>query len=359
MLDRASATERKASFGEAGWEPLPLPEVSVQHMHALSAFYRRRHFPRFQLGGHSLSFAPHWQRELPEIAAPWTLAVRIDEKPAEIVMPEVLLRFLMREVAGGISFESLAPDHLALILEFSVADSLELLETALGCAVSLVSARKAGASRRAPGDLALVVCVVPQGMDRAWCVIHAGDAHVHRLARGLDRIATAPAPGDLIDLPIPAHLRWASVDLTLAELKSLRAGDVVLVDGYWQEQESALAVIGGHLMAPVKILPAGYQFMDAPKRILGSGHEWCGDHLPMIAAPLRDGQPKDVPVRLFIDLMRLELSSKALRELGRGTQIGTDTPRNASLDLVVGGTTIGSGELTALGIGLGVRITRI
>jgi type III secretion protein Q len=364
MLDRASATEGKAAFdgtadGEAQWQPLALPEVPAHHVHTLTAFYRRRALPRMQLGGHAFSFTPQWRKELPAIAEPWTLSLRIDEKPAEIVLPEALIRFLLREVDAAVSFDSLSPDHRALILEFALADMLELMETVLGCALSLVSARRAPEIRHLQPEPALLVSFELQGLDPSWVLLRVGEAHVHRLARGLDRIAGEPAAADLIDLAIPTRLRWASVDMTLADLKSLRPGDIILVDSYCQESETALAVIGGHLMAPVKILPKGYQLLEPAKRIAGSGFEWCGEHLPAHAGPFRDAAAKDVPIRLFVDMAQFSLSLSELRGLSRGAQIGADAPRKPHLDLMVGNTPVGWGELTALGIGLGLRILRI
>jgi type III secretion system YscQ/HrcQ family protein len=341
------------------WQPLKLPEVPPAHVHALTAFYRRRHFPKMQIGGHALSFAPQWQRELPEVAEPWTLSLKVDEKPAEILIPGTLLRFLIREVEAAVSFDSLSPDHRALILEFVLADRLDVMETVLGCAISLVSVRKAAETRKSQSDLALPIGFELQSVDRSWCILRIGEAQLHRVARGLDRIASPPSLGDLIDLDVPAHLRWGSVDLTLAELMSLRPGDIVLVESYCQEPETALAVIGDHLMAPVKVLTKGYQLMEAPKRILGSGFEWSGDYLSIQSGPLRDGRAKDLPVRVFFELAQLSISSTELKELARGAQIGGGTERRAHLDLVVRGTRIGSGELTTLGIGLGVRIARI
>lgn len=79
----------------------------------------------------------------------------------------------------------------------------------------------------------------------------------------------------------------------------------------------------------------------------------------MVTGPLRDDQPKDLPVRVFIDLTRFDLPWSALRELGQRGLVGSEAPRKTVVDFVVRDTTIGTGKLTALGIGLGVRITRI
>ena len=363
MLDRAAARDDGApSHGMgsgAGLMPLSLAEVPAHYVPALSAFYRHRQLPKVQLAGRIVGFAPRWRRELPEIPDAWTLAIKIDDRPAELVVPEALLSLLLEEFEGLVSFDALSPEHSALILEYALAEALDALETALGCSVALSAVREPSDRPNAQAGLALLFTVETQGMDPSWCVLRVGEAHMLRVAQGLDRLSGAPAADSLIDLPVPTRIRWAAVDLTLGELQSLCPGDILLVDAYCMEPETALAVMGDHLIAPVKILPKGYQLLDAPAHIAGSGYEWCANRLPMQTGPFRDGTPKDLPLRLFVEMNRFDLSLTGLYDLGRGTHIGTEEPRKTHLDVVVEGMTVGWGELTVLGIGLGIRLIRI
>jgi type III secretion protein Q len=363
MLDAAAAKDDAAHLnafeGEADWQPVRLAEVPAQYLRALSAFYRRRRLPKVQMVGRVVSFAPIWRRDRPEIADPWTLALRIDDQPTELIVPEVFLDLLLDEVEGLVSFDALWPEQRALILEYALSEAFEALETALGCPVSLSAVREGAEERTIQSVPPLLLTVETQGMEQSWCVLLTSEAHTLLLARGLDRIAGASAPGSLVDLPVPIRIRWAAVDLALAELKSLRPGDIVLVDAYCMEPETALAVMGDALVAPVKMLPKGYQLLDSPKPVAGSGFEWGANRPPAATGFMRDSTAKDLPVRLFLEMNGFELSWTGLHDLKRGAQIGTDVPRKSRIELVIEGTTIGWGELTVLGIGLGVRVTRI
>lgn len=363
MLDRAAAYNDAAHLdgpdSGAHWEPAKLAEVPAQYADALSAFYRRRHLPKLQLAGRSVSFAPIWRRDLPDIADPWTLAIRIADQPAALIVPEAFLGLLLEQIKGLVSFDALSREQRALILEFALSEAFDALETALGCSVLLSAVCEGAEERTATSGPPLLLTLETQGMEQSWCALRASEAHTLRLAHGLDRIASAPAPGGLTDLPVPIRIRRAAVGLTLTELKSLRPGDIVLVDAYCMEPETAIAVMGGAHFAPVKMLPKGYQLLDAPKPLAGSGFEWNANRLPAQTGLTADGAVSDLPIRLFVEMDRFELSWMGLHELQRGAQIGADVPRKSQLELVVEGSTIGRGEFTVLGDGLGFRVTRI
>src|SRR5262249_19645937 len=120
----------------------------------------------------------------------------------------------------------------------------------------------------------------------------------------------------------------------------------------------AMAVISESLVAPVKILPTGYQLLDLPKPATGSALNWCIDPPAAPLGPLSDGTISNVPVRVFVELGRFELSLAPLPELTRGTQIAANALPGAWLDLVAAGTFIGHCETTAVAGSFGIRIVR-
>ncbi|MGB0084954.1 MAG: FliM/FliN family flagellar motor switch protein [Rhodomicrobiaceae bacterium] len=362
MLDTAGAGSSKPSYNgsapRAEWQPAVLREVNPDFVEAVNALYRRRPSRRSQLAGRSLTFKPVWRRTLPIVPEAWTLTLDIDGEPAELICPQVLVDSLFKDIEASIDREALSPDIQALLLEFVLSDTLEKIETVLGSFVSLHSAHKGLATWIGYDYPVLAIEIELEGAAKSWSTLRASHRHLQRLAQGLDWLPGVQRAAPVLDLPMPVNLRLACVDLSFAEVKTLQAGDIVLVDAHCREPETAIAVIGESLVAPVKILPTGYQLLDLPKPATGSALDWCVDPPAGRLGPLSEGGAMDVPIRVFVELGRFELSLAALPELTRGAQIGANALPGAWLDLMAAGTLIGHGEVTAVGGSFGVRIVR-
>jgi type III secretion protein Q len=163
-----------------------------------------------------------------------------------------------------------------------------------------------------------------------------------------------------IDVPLPVRLRWGRVDLTLAELRSLRPGDIVLLDHACTQPGIALAVIGEHLAAPVELLRTGYRFTGQPRRAAGSGYEWAiDDGQKTNTSPPVDANGLDsVALAVFLEFGRFELDRSAVAQLRSGRELPLIRPLEAGLNIVAGGVIVRRGEVTAIGDAIGIRITR-
>lgn len=358
MFNAATALNRELSPDKQDkpleWTRLEYPHVDPQSIEALNALYRRRALQSVQLGGQSVTIKPSWQKKCPEIAAPWTLTFQWDEKIAELVVSEAIILPLLTGLDPSLIIDDLSPEHSALLLEHVLTQSLDGAESALGCSLSLQSAQKLSA---VPGDNDwLVFQVEMERRPPSWCLLKTGPEAIPMIATGLDRISK-PSP-QMTDFPIPTRIRWAAVDLSLNELKSLMPGDIVLVDYHCSEHETAMAVIGNRLIAPVKAVPDGYQLLKAPRPLRDAEANWCLPGHPAQNNLLGEGTLNDIPMRVFAEFAQFGVSYSKLRDLKQGSIIGSGQPFNTHVELIVGNTRIGRGEPTTIGSGLGVRIVR-
>lgn len=360
MLDTARVGSGGASYnGPAGnpiWRPVVLAEIPPDHAKALSAAYRGRAPLTVALAGRSVELSAAWRPNSAGIADPCAIALSLGGEPAELILPRALIGLFLKDLDPALSFDALTPEHRALILEYALSGALEAFEAAHHIPISLLSV-EAGSGQRGPsGHAALAMTAELEVTGRHGCLLRLSPAKLMDLAGLLDRHA-GEAPS-AIDPPIAVHIRWGSVDLSLAELESLSPGDIVLADFHCPEAETAFAAFGDHLAAPVRILPEGCGLLDRPKPMHGSAAAWSSSRLPLANGAMRDAAPKDTPMRVFFELAQFDMPLGALHGLAAGATIGAGHGVGGYLHVVVEGTRIARGELTSIGAGFGVRIVK-
>ncbi|MFF7707086.1 type III secretion system cytoplasmic ring protein SctQ [Pseudomonas sp. NPDC007930] len=164
-----------------------------------------------------------------------------------------------------------------------------------------------------------------------------------QLAALLDPHPAAPAP--FASLPLPALVSAGEAPLALAELRSLREGDVVMLDG---NGELSLHCAGRqarlrreqdrlHLLHPLtpRTLPT---MSDTP------------------AAATPDATLDSLELTLTCQVGRLDLTLGQLRELGEGSLLALEARSDDAVELMVNGRRVGHGQLVRIGDGLGVRV---
>lgn len=357
MLDHtlsAPPSDGAASRPASGeWQPLRLATLAPEHCEALNAAYR-------QLGGRKVPLARnvrasiHWRQSEPAIADPWTLTIGINDGRAELILPEKLLGYILAAADPGLRFAALAEKLQPLVVEYALRDALEALEAAWDSRLAVLAVSPGRPAATPPGMVSLPCLTELRGADPLWCAVRLEAERLPRLAGHFRSIAEA-APR--IDMPLPLRLRWASVELTRAELRSLAPGDIVLVDASCPQPGLALAVIGEHLVAPVELSRMGYRFGSQPQRGSASSFGWGLDRPPL--GPAEDAAPGALPMRIFFEYGRMEIDRSAAAELRGGTLLPLVRPLEEGLDIVAGGVRIGRGEPVTIGTAVGVRVTRI
>jgi type III secretion protein Q len=273
-------------------------------------------------------------RPVPGVPAPRALAARVAldlvALPAPAVLevePQLVVRLVSR-LAGGDG----APDPAAALTPVE-ATALELLAlTALdgACAVTAVDAvlapRLARGVREPSGALAVELTVDAAGL------------------RGRARLLVPPAAVRALagepDLPrasvvLPASVRRGAAILRRDELEALAPGDVVLVDA--ADGPAALVLPGG-------------------ARALG---QLDGDDRFHVEETTMAVRISELPVRLEVELARVELTLGALAALAPGAALPLALDRRGEVVLRAGERAIARGELVDIDGAIGVRILSV
>jgi len=342
--------------GGGGVQRLQLEAVDPQTVAAFNEIYETRRVV-LPLGGRRLSLTPRWATEEPGIAEPWTIAIGVDEGAAELILSHKLLAAALGDLDTALRLPDISADLLPLLVEYALRDAFEALEGALGSRLSVRSAspgqRHAGRSEQ----VALLFQTELQDAGSAWSVLRIHPDHLHELASYLAHIGDRTPPR--IDLPLPVRLRWASVELTLAQIRSLQPGDIVLADASCRQAGLAVAVIGEWLVVPVEVLRSGYRLSGEPQRAAGAGFEWSLDGQGRPMGLTGDSRLADVPMRVLFEFGGFDLDRSAIAQLRPGSVLPLARPLEEGLDIVVGGSRVGRGEIVTIGGAVGLRVTRI
>jgi type III secretion system YscQ/HrcQ family protein len=352
MLDRASPVSRD-SFRRP-----QLDTLSAATCGALNAIHRIGGLAPLQLGARTVRLAPRWQAQPVRVADPVSIGLRIDDEAGELIVPEKLLDRVLADLEPNLRLASLSDEFRPILVEYALRGAFDALERGTGCRLSVDAVRQ-GRAPSADSRLGTAQFIADlHDFGQAPCLLRLPAAQFARLAGHLGGLAEKAPPR--IDLPLPVRLRWGRVELTLAELRSLQAGDIVMLDQTCRQPGIALAVIGEHLIAPVELLRTGYRLTGQPQRAAKGGGEWALDRQSAETRRLSDAQGiDDIPLSVFIEFGLLELDRSAVAALRSGSQLPLARPLEAGLDIVAAGTRIGTGEVTMIGDAPALRITRL
>lgn len=150
--------------------------------------------------------------------------------------------------------------------------------------------------------------------------------------------------------------------LTLGEWRSLRPGDVAMLDSFASNEDpnGAALNVGDRFSVGVS-LSADSVCLKGPLTPVTS----CQASNPPFEENLMSESPVDpphldaLPVRLTCEMGKLEMSLGELRELGEGSVLPIQRRPDQAVDLIVNGRCMGHGRLVMIGDGIGVQIERL
>jgi type III secretion protein Q len=339
---------------------LALEIVPPEQAEALKRFYLRRPPLQTQISGRGVTIRAAWSPAA-GIANAESHLVRfnIDGREGMLIMAATLTQALLRDIDASLSVSALEPADAALLLELAIEDALGRIE--------VLSRRRIMLLSLAPGSMvsggamvALTTSLDVQGLGASDCLLWLAPVDAAAVAGMLDVAAGAEkAPAD--DLAVPVAVRLAAASPTIAELKTLRCGDVMLVDDECGVAARAVAVIAEHLVAPVDFVAPGIRFSSRPICGRGSAWEWSMEK-PTSGAGLmssNDAEFDDLPVHVLFEVGRLELSLGELRHLDVGAMLPLAREPENAVEIMASGKRIGRGTLIKIGECLGVRVTRL
>jgi type III secretion protein Q len=281
---------------------------------------------------------------------PVTFALSIGGSPGTLTAPLALVHSLLQSVGGAAAIED-EPELVAMLLELALEPTLLQLEQRhAGLSVRLAPPRRATPRDWLPVTLA--------------CSWH-GASGVLRLdlrADAATRLATAISPlarqrERLPDFLIPVTLRAFVVDLSLASVRALEPGDVVLVEGQRGEEFYVL----------VNERPFWRARWDEGELRVVSGRKRQSEDLEDLAVTSGDHPPDeeeglgldDLPVRLTFELGKVMVPLQDLESMGPGYVFELARGPDQPLDIVANGRRIGRGRIVEVSGALGVQVVWI
>ncbi|WP_434563141.1 type III secretion system cytoplasmic ring protein SctQ [Pseudomonas sp. Z5-35] len=239
----------------------------------------------------------------------------------------------------------------ALLLELALLSLIEPLEQLTGQSLRVMDPEDVADS---PPVLSLML-QVEVAQHSPWAVPLHMSAHAARLiAELLDQYA-APATQPLAALYLPLAVEGGEAWLSVAELRSLRPGDVLMLED-WPEAQVRL-VLGAHRQARAERDGETLKLLEKLTAV-----NFLKEH-PMSVTTVGsdldtalDTTLDDLPLKLVCQVGSVDLSLAQLRELGAGSLVQLAPQMHAGVDLMVNGRRVGQGQLVKIGDGLGVRL---
>lgn len=338
-----------ALHSEVDWPPrVPAGDVT-----GLNALYRRRGDIVFRFRGE-----PARLRLLPPdaLVAPDgpTFRISLGGAPAVVRVTESFAAELLRPLALQRPFGEVEPEAAAILAEFALMDEIERAEAAVGWPVS-VEARVSGPAG-SPGQRLGLMLERP-GREEPIALWLDRDG-LTRLGAALDRAAKVPADWtSKILMPVRVCMGWR--ELTVAQLKGLERGDVVLVET-GKEMAGPIAVAANGLATRLSVSGGRLLASSKPKPLRGSFWEWCMEgEGPQGERAVGDAEIDALPVKLIFELGRAEMPLGDLRRLEAGSVVPLARALDEAVDIVANGRRIGRGSIVRIGDAVGVRVERL
>ncbi|WP_462383574.1 type III secretion system cytoplasmic ring protein SctQ [Pseudomonas sp. Marseille-QA0892] len=315
---------------------------------ALAKLYNRLYRPRTPI---ALSVADRSLLLQASFAAPDTtgaisLSVRLDSAHARLRLSPEACDLLT--TTFGFDWLGAAPHLQGLLFEVAMLPAIEALEARLGMTIRF--------ELDAPSE------PVMEPVTLGFRVGETSDASAVRLwleceawaaTRLADMLEDLPAENVLPHaLPIEACAEVGWQHLTLADLRSLRPGDVVMLE----RPASAYQLnLSQRYRAPCALAEPGRLRLTGALVPLSRSEELS---MPASFESREQKEPfDDVPVRLVCEIGRIEIALGDLKALGEGSVLAIGGDLSDPVRLVANGQCVGRGELVKLGTGLGVRVT--
>lgn len=160
-------------------------------------------------------------------------------------------------------------------------------------------------------------------------------------------------------VPVQVALEAGHTEISLAELKGVKAGDFIVLDrcSYDPEEKKGTITLslGGNPLFRGKLKENGIQLLEYP---LYEEGEVDMEEEPGMEAGQASGV-ENLPINLTVEVGRMQLSLQELSQLAPGNLVELPVTPEQGVDLVANGKKIGRGELVRIGETLGVRITTI
>jgi type III secretion protein Q len=176
----------------------------------------------------------------------------------------------------------------------------------------------------------------------------------HAAAALAGLVTAVPLQRRRIDqLVVPLQVRALAAELTIAELRSIEHGDVILADS--PAEGDTLLVAGERLVWRARLDQHRARVVTTCQFAGACGlQEWTMQDPEQ--ASTADVSLDELPLRLTFELGRLEVPLAELETVGPGHVFDLGRDPQQAVDIMSAGRRIGRGEIVAIGPALGVRV---
>lgn len=281
-----------------------------------------------------------WATEPQALAAPRDVLLLLGRAPARLRLSAAAMEQLLLPLVLSFDVKPLPALARSLLLELALLDLIETLEPLLGHPVQLLDVNEG----QDPFAVHVALELTFGHQPALNAQLDLSESAAMLLAQLLAHYSQ-PEPEPLLalhqTLTVVAGRQW----LSLGELRSLRPGDVLMLD----QGPGLLLDLDGRLQARCQYQGEVLRLQEALKAPFVEPENPMTD---VDAAAALD----ELPLKLVCQVGTLELTLAQLRELGAGSLLQLNTPGVDSVDLMVNGRRVGQGQLVKIGDGLGVRL---
>jgi type III secretion protein Q len=292
-----------------------------------------------------LAMTVQWSGAGSPVEAGIEVALTLGDTPLNVCLPSEALELL------GFTSRDLTGLPGAMLLELALLSVIEPVEQLAGLPLRV---RDNPAAHAQPLVVSLTMQVqLAQGAP-LHVALQLSAAAATLLADLLEQHAT-PAAHPLPALQLPFTVENGEAELSLAELRSLNPGDVVMLD-HWPDRQARLVLQGRRLHARAELDGNTLKLLEQPIALnFLKEHHMTGSAESATPQSL-DSPLDDLPLKLVCQVGSVELSLAQLRELGTGSLVQLTPQLHDGVDLMVNGRRVGQGQLVKIGDGLGVRL---
>ena len=338
-----------------------LPDIDVDQVAEINALARHRQPFTGQVAGHQIAVSPYVIPDGAVIEGDDRLdvALVIDGRPGVLRLPQSIANRLVETLEPGISLNALDEEVAAWMLELALLPLLERIEQVAGVGVRFVGLTYAARPMAERGFMGFRCSFGSGGAQLAFLRLDRRDTQLlaqHVLAQPL---LPRPIGRPRIDL----SFQVGASSLTQGDLKSLLAGDTVLLDQTGVAKGFVNIGVGRSWRLIGRLNNTSGIVVQGPLQRWDEADPRVGEQMDNNAHEPAEALPETsidaLPVKVIFELGRLEIEMDELRTLGEGYIFNLGRALTHPVDILVSGRRIGAGELVRVGESVGVRISRL
>lgn len=328
------------------WTPFAaeLSHFDPQWLALHNRLHRRRQSWTGQCAG--LAMTVQWSGAVQSADTVTEVALILGDAPIKVALPAAALELL------GLTSVDLAGLPGAMLLELALLSVIEPVEQLAGVPLRIVDNTAVLDPQPLVLNLTMEIQLAQGGPLSVALQLSAVAASL--LADLLERHAT-PAAHPLPALTVPLTVESGEAELSVAELRSLKPGDVVMLD-HWPDRQARLVLQGRRLQARAELHGNTLTLLEQPIALNLLKEDDMTGSAESAAPQSLDSPLDDLPLKLVCQVGSVELSLAQLRELGTGSLVQLTPQLHDGVDLMVNGRRVGQGQLVKIGDGLGVRL---